>query len=63
MKPADCPECDMVSFRNGLCSHCGYEEPREWRPTPKPQVELGRKKIDEIRQDLRRKKEEPDDIV
>lgn len=47
----------MWSYRHGVCGHCGFED-REWRPTPKPLVELGREKIAEHR-DIIRKARKP----
>jgi ribosomal protein L37E len=50
-RPTDCPNCEIPAFRNGSCSHCGFEEPRlpPWR-------EQGLAKARKIRSDLRVKR-------
>lgn len=54
-KPTDCPNCDAFAYRNGKCSHCGFED----TPELLPWREQGLAKARKIRSELRVKRGTP----
>lgn len=58
-RPVDCPECDApFALRNGVCAHCGFEEPAESRGhwPDRSTREIGLEGVRQARAPLRKQK-------